>query len=232
MTAKYNQNRLQIALFMKDFYREDVNDLFNSIKALGGDLIDPNNPIIVPIPSNAAREIPRLIFNLKSVPVQIVMSFERIDINTTSARDDFGIIEFIEKADEFLNKIAPVFNLIFSRVGLISAYDLTVQDKAAFLKKSILKQARLTDLAETEVIFNYLTPTNLYFLDGNNFETNARLSFFANLTTPPSEPLRAMMDFNTKPNPALKWQWPEVKQFLNFASNKVKVDYISSLIEG
>lgn len=147
-------NKVQIALFFLTS-PDRTDEIFYSLNKKLNNLFDAQ-PVILPLPDDAPRDVPSVQANTKNGLYALVISKLRIDfvLNNTSADDDSNI-----RADEFkelsLQFVRGMYDMgySFNRIGLISINILDDENPVLHIRDQYFKD-KISSPFELSLRFN------------------------------------------------------------------------------
>jgi hypothetical protein len=148
MNPNIEPKTLQSVIFLATFDISNKIKIANDINdALGG--IFDGNPTILPIPDDAAAELPRIILSSRDGSYTCNISPKRIDLITNLSISDEPSID--QKESQFLEKTiaalkaAVAFHGVAERYALLLASNITATaDPIVLLKKSVTDEIAST----------------------------------------------------------------------------------------
>ena len=163
MNSNFKLSSIQTVLFLSDFRLTDKPSFTKELLDLTKDIFN-DEPLILPIPDDAPKDIPRIILKSTNSSYYVNISLDRLDFNFRVI--DEGVdLKFEETIDGYLNNIKKIYNLLLnyehtriSRIGFITRFFVKVEEgaptfiKDKFLKKGLFPNARSIDISETERI--------------------------------------------------------------------------------
>ena len=220
----------QVNLFPKDFFLSDIKSLYSNLVLLP-QFKDGKNQII-PIPSDAPREIPRITLMSKDAGLECVVGFEKISITWRNTGDTVDwdvtntVIETVTKTiiDYTYGKIPT------NRVGLVYRFYTQFSTKAESVssfanllnKKSLLASATEVNLSiTTDINIGSITECNKVV----NVMTTKRL-----VDEKPAVTIQA--DLNNRPNKDKTLNMDNVMQLLSGAREYVNREMLFAEIFG
>ncbi|MDP2671651.1 MAG: hypothetical protein Q8P13_04320 [bacterium] len=225
-------NKYEVALFPKDFYISDLNILLEEIRD-GVDVFSDGNNIILPIPSTAPREIPRLLLRSKDNSVACNLSFDKINIQWINQTE---ISSFSLPLDKIQDLVGKLSDIIFhhspsqnkmKRVGYIKEIFFLSQNPTKDISETVFKE-RLTENLRT-FLFNLTFNLTL-----NNIDCNQVVTIGDGIKNVGNKGkvIMLMKDINTRQDKDMNWDSEKIKTFIQEADNKLdKKDMYSSIFD-
>ncbi len=157
----FKLQKIQTALFIKDFNITgyDKYSLIGELKNSVGNIFDAE-PTVLPFPSDAPLDIPRIILNSKGGIYSCNISLNRIDIFRNKPQDEQEKLEdILANQKEQIKKIYDFFkgkNVVINRVGFVVAFLSEIENKsgAEYLKETFLVADKLESPRELRIIYN------------------------------------------------------------------------------
>ncbi len=163
MNSNFKLSGIQTVLFLSDFRLTDKPSFTKELLDLTKDIFN-DEPLILPIPDDAPKDIPRIILKSTNSSYYVNVSLDRLDFNFRVI-DEGEDLKFEEIIDGHLNNIEKIYNFLLnyehtriSRIGFIARFFIKLEGgsptfiKNKFLKEGLFPNARSIDILENEKI--------------------------------------------------------------------------------
>ncbi len=165
----FKLQKIQTALFIKglNITGYDKYSLIGELKNSVGDIFDAE-PTVLPFPSDAPLDIPRIILNSKDGIYSCRIALNRIDIFRNKPQDEQEKLEnVLDNQKKQIEKIYAFFKekkATINRVGFVAMFLTKIEDKsgAEYLRETFLVDNKLENPKELQVIYNKRAKNNSF----------------------------------------------------------------------
>lgn len=161
MNSDFKLLGVQTVFFLSDFRLTDKPSFTKEVLDLSKDIFD-DEPLILPIPNDAPRDIPRIILKRKDSSYYVNISLDRLDFNF-NVIDEGTNLEFKKTMDGYLDSVEKIYKFLLgyehtriSRIGFVTRFFIKIEEgtsafiKSKFLKEGLFPKARSIDISENE----------------------------------------------------------------------------------
>jgi hypothetical protein len=222
MNENFFINKYEVALFPNDFVHSDFNALLEEIKKSLPEFDGLN--IVVPVPSNAPKEMPRLILKSKNGILACNVSLEKTSIawlNKKQTRKFKRPISEIQstiiKLSDILLHHTPTYKM--KRVGFIKEFVLETDEPVILVTGRTIYKKIAKNLRNYNFGFTY----NLTLKAWQNCNEVITIGD-AKKEKGKERALMVMDDINTFQEDDVNWGTENIKQFLQEADGKIDVN--------
>ena|GEM_PF-5837825 len=222
---KYTLDAYHAALFPNDFYISNVSVLIASlskIKEFDGD------PLVLPLPSSAPRELPRLTIRSKDGTRTCQIGLDKLYFTWSSVDGK----ECTVSIDDISNHVRRVVESLrkgvtFNRVGFITDYvvDATYHD----VMNSIFN-SKLLDASESVTDFTMSVTRQMSLQSYNYCNRVVALRSGTRLDNPGTEVVAVRHDLNTQPNAQNAFDLAKVIDIIRDANEKSSLAEIQTVV--
>lgn len=216
-------SKYEVALFPKDFYSSDFNELLEEIKVGISDFDGTN--IVIPVPKDAPREIFRLILKSKDNGIECSISLEKISISWRN----------LDEKNEFNKTLDEIKSLVERLATIILNHTSTKKmARIGYIKEFFYVSEKPIDLLSGKTVFVKIAKgvRNFFFQFTYDLELgiwercNEVITIGSGKKTTTvgkkSTALMLMDDINTFQGDDVKWGIGKVKEFIDEADEKIK----------
>lgn len=215
-------NKYEVAIFPDDFYSSNLVDITSQVEKSVPEL--DGIKTVLPIPSNAPRELPRILLRSKNGILNCDISFDKIDIYwLNKSENPKFVIPILKRIQIATNIVTNVLKQeTIKRVGLITEFfkitDSAPQDMTSkVLHKNIIKELKNFNINLTyKITLNTHQNCNQVVNIGNGLKTTGNKE----------QVMLISHDINTHQLDFLKWDMRQVKAFLTEADGKSNINEI------
>lgn len=163
MNSNFKLSGIQTVFFLSDFRLTDKPSFTKELLDLTKDTFN-DEPLILPIPDDAPKDIPRIVLKSTDSSYYANISLDKLDFNFRVIGEGVDL-KFKETIDGYLNNIEKIYNFLLnyehtriSRIGFITRFFIRLEEgtptfiKNKFLKKGLFPNARSIDISENERI--------------------------------------------------------------------------------
>ena len=161
--------KIQTALFTKNFQIQNEYEKSNillGLKEKVGEIFD-GQPVLIPVPSDAPPEIPRIVLNSADNLFTCNVALNRIDIFfnliSNSEKDSDALLKKQKINSKKLFDFLKEKKVIINRVGFVVDIDYTIQNTLEFLRTEFIKDKKFE--SPKELSFRYNKSSNIDGVD-------------------------------------------------------------------
>jgi hypothetical protein len=208
-------NKYEVALFPKDFYISDLDILLEELKE-EVDIFSEGNTVKIPIPTDAPRDIPRLILRSKNNSIVCNFGFDKVNIVWLNLRElssfsvSIGEIQrIIEKLSNVILRHTPPPSKM-KRIGYIKEIFFLSTTPSKEISRTIFKEKLIENLKS--FIFRLSYSIKLEQLECNDVTS---IGDGIKHTGDKEKVIMVMKDINTLPNTDMSWNATQIKKFIS-----------------
>ncbi len=213
-------NRYEIVLFPKDFYTTSFNSLLTEITESIQEFDGIN--IVIPTPSDAPREIPRILLRSKNNILTCNLSMDRVNIAWLNSHDDVKFEQSISNIKIIVEKLSNILlsytkTKTVKRVGYIKELYYPADRAISVITNSTLHKKVVKDLKTFLLRFSYEKKLKSW--------PNCNEIVIVSDATTGKDKRKVILvtaDINTHQDDDVEWETDKVLDFIEEANTEIR----------